>query len=65
MARKYGKLPSQIVGIEETYTAFCLDEACAYIETQLEQGKEPRWIDKEEEEKKDGLAYLLELQHRL
>lgn len=29
------------MGIDDDYTAFCFDEACAYIVTQLKDGKEP------------------------
>jgi hypothetical protein len=65
VANRYNKLPSQIVGIEDEYTAFCLDEACSYIYSKLEEGKEARWLDKEEEERKDGLSYLLDLQSTL
>ena len=66
IANRYNKLPSEILKIEEEYTAFCLDEACAYIHAQLEkEDAKPRWIDKQEEEKKNGLEYLMELQYRL
>ena len=33
--------PSEILGIEDSYSAFCFDEACAYIIKQIEDGKEP------------------------
>lgn len=33
-------LPSQIIGIEDNYTAFCFNEACAYILSELQDGKE-------------------------
>lgn len=33
--------PSEILEIYDPYTAFCFDEACAYIVRQLEDGKEP------------------------
>lgn len=33
--------PSEMMGIEDTYTAFCFDEACAYILRELKDGKEP------------------------
>lgn len=68
IANRYNKLPSEILNIQDEYTAFCLNEACAYIQYQLEkEDANPRWIDKqeEEEEKKDGLQYLLDLQYRL
>ena len=33
--------PSDLMGIDDVYTAFCFDEACAYIVSQLKDGKEP------------------------
>ena len=29
------------MGIEDSYTAFCFDEACAFIIQQIRDGKEP------------------------
>ncbi|MGL4253157.1 MAG: hypothetical protein ACRCR2_03740 [Fusobacteriaceae bacterium] len=31
-AKRYNKLPSEIIGINNTYVAFCFDEACLHIE---------------------------------
>lgn len=33
--------PSEIMGITDNYTAFCFDEACAFIVRQIKDGKEP------------------------
>lgn len=33
--------PSELLEIEDAYTAFCFDEACAFIIAQLKDGKEP------------------------
>ena len=33
--------PSEIMGISDEYTAFCFDEACAFIIQQIKDGKEP------------------------
>lgn len=33
--------PSDIMGIEDAYTAFCFDEACSYIINQLKEGNKP------------------------
>ena len=33
--------PSQLMGIKDEYTAFCFDEACAFIIRQIKDGKEP------------------------
>lgn len=40
--------PSQIVGIDDAYTAFCFDEACSLIVTKLQNKEIP--IIKEENE---------------
>ena len=31
MSKQYGCLPSVILGIEDSYTAFCFNEACCEI----------------------------------
>jgi len=33
--------PSEMMGIEDNYTAYCFDEACAFIVNQIRDGKEP------------------------
>ena len=33
--------PSEIMEIYDPYTAFCFDEACAYIVKEIQDGKEP------------------------
>ena len=33
--------PSDIMGIEDAYTAFCFDEACADIVKRIRDGEEP------------------------
>ena len=33
--------PSELLGIDDVYTAFCFDEACAYIISEMKEGKEP------------------------
>jgi hypothetical protein len=34
-------LPSQVMGIEDEYTAFCFNEACAFIVAKLKDGLKP------------------------
>ena len=34
-------LPSQVMGIEDEYTAFCFNEACALIITRLKNKEKP------------------------
>lgn len=36
LAKTYKERPSNIVGDMDTYTAFCFDEACLYIQHTLE-----------------------------
>lgn len=38
--------PSELVGLEEPYEAFCFDEACAYIYTKIEDGEQPKFTKK-------------------
>lgn len=33
--------PSELLEIEDAYTAFCFDEACAYIIKRLQDGNKP------------------------
>ena len=39
--------PSDILGIEDAYTAFCFDEACAYILKRIQDGEEPKPVNPE------------------
>ena len=41
MAQRYRKRPSELLCIDDGYTAYCLDEACEYIWRQMEEGKQP------------------------
>lgn len=66
MSQLYNKLPSELLNICDEYTAYCLNEACAYILTEMKNGKEPKWFDKKKEDKiENGLQYLLSLQQNL
>lgn len=42
---KYNKLPSEILRIDDEYIAFCFDEACMYIQAEIEKGNKPKWED--------------------
>lgn len=33
--------PSELLGIDDAYTAFCFDEACAFIINKLKDGEKP------------------------
>lgn len=45
--------PSSIIGLDDDYEAFCLDEACTYIVNKLqdENAPKPRFIDDEQTNK--------------
>ena len=40
VVNRYGKRPSELLDIEDNYTAYCLDEACAYIMNRIDKGDE-------------------------
>lgn len=40
MSKRYKKLPSEILKIEDAYTAYCFDEACALIMQKIDDGEE-------------------------
>ena len=46
MSKQYSKLPSEILSIEDEYTSYCLNEACAYIHAKMEQGETPKFQKK-------------------
>lgn len=46
LANVYKVRPSTLFDISDPYTAFCFDEACAYITGKLEQGEEPQFRKK-------------------
>lgn len=43
MVKIYKKTPSEIMGIEDSYIAYCLNEAIAEFIVQIESGKNPRF----------------------
>ena len=46
LAKKYSKLPSELIHVCDEYTAFCFDEACAIIANRIESGEEPQFVVK-------------------
>lgn len=46
LANTYKCRPSTLIDVYDPYTAFCFDEACAYIVQQMEDGKEPSFRQK-------------------
>lgn len=43
MSNIYKCRPSSLLHIEDEYTSYCLDEACAYIMRKIENGEEPNF----------------------
>lgn len=41
VAQRYKVRPSSLLGDVDDYTAFCFDEACAYIMAEMDNGEEP------------------------
>jgi len=41
LANVYRCRPSSLIDVVDPYTAYCFDEACAYITKEMEDGKEP------------------------
>ena len=44
MAQRYKKTPSEILRIDDEYTAYCLDEACAVIASRMDKGENPVFV---------------------
>ena len=43
LANVYHCRPSSLLDLVDPYTAYCFDEACAYIIMQIEQGNKPQF----------------------
>lgn len=56
MAKQYKQRPSEIIGITNNYEAFCFDEACTYILSEIskEDAREPRFVDNEQVNKQNN-----------
>ena len=50
ISKQYKERPASIIGITNDYEAFCFDECCTYILSELnkENAKEPRFEDDNE-----------------
>lgn len=44
MSKIYAERPSSLLGVTDPYTAFCLDEACAFIIRKLDNKEEPKFV---------------------
>ena len=47
MSRQYNCLPSEILGIKDSYTAFCFNEACCELTLRLTEGEKPHYIEQD------------------
>lgn len=54
LSKLYQIRPSKIAGIEDTYIAYCFDEACAYIQIRIDNEENPVFdkIDNDKKSKK-------------
>lgn len=58
LARIQKRNVSSILGVNDTYVAFCLDEACSYIYNRLQKGDTVKAWEQEEK-----LEHTIEIQH--
>lgn len=40
-SKMYNRTPAELLFIDDEYTAFCLNQACAYIRARIENKEEP------------------------
>ena len=52
MVNVYKCRPSQLLGLTDTYTSYCFDEACAYIIRKIENKEEPNFSKFKQNKKK-------------
>ena len=66
MAKTYKQRPSQLLNIQNEYDAFCFDEACSYIISELsqEKPKTPRWTDEDITEKNEDTLKWIALHNK-
>lgn len=43
MSNLYKRTPSELLCIEDEYTGYCLNEACAYIQERINAGENPKF----------------------
>lgn len=41
MAKRFRCLPSEVIHLDDEYTAYCFDEACDIIMSRIDNGEEP------------------------
>lgn len=50
MSKMYNCLPSDLLKIEDDYTSFCFNEACAIIMMKIDKGEKPIYKTEQEEQ---------------
>lgn len=46
MIKRYGQRPSELLGVEDGYAGYCIDEACMYILCKIdEDGRLPKSLE--------------------
>lgn len=53
MSKIYHCRPSEILKIDDEYTAFCFDEACAVIISRIQAGEKPTYVLEDENNPKE------------
>lgn len=43
MSEIYSQRPSTLLDIEDPYTSYCFDEACAFISNKIKAGEQPKF----------------------
>lgn len=51
-SKLYRCRPSDIIDVDDAYTAFCFNEACAAIIVHLQNGDKPHYVKSESSEEK-------------
>lgn len=72
MAKRYHSRPSELLAIDDAYSAYCLDEAvftfCAGVEAKIEEvpmGKGKKAHEKRERAQKEVLQRLLKIKDKV
>lgn len=64
MANKYGKRPSEMLGIDNDYLAYCFDEVALFLEVQATDDKGQinwnriRWKGEKKKSNKDLIEFI-------
>ena len=48
IAKEFGCLPSQVMSIDDEYTAYCFNEACMNVLTRLKNNETPHYVTLEQ-----------------